>query len=147
MHSSTDSLCHVLYVSRCVFEQFHIVDLDIMRAALRNNTSLQVTGFLHRHGAFYVQWVEGPEAAIAHIMTHIQADRRHYDVRVLQSAGARDRAFSSWSMGYSAHATGRSAPTYLHLSPYDVPPDDWLGFLQEQAAGQEQERRGAFSAA
>lgn len=52
--------------------------------------STDVTGFL--------QWIEGPSAAIAACFARIAADTRHTDLRVLADGPVDERAYSSWSM-------------------------------------------------
>ncbi|HIL58263.1 MAG TPA: BLUF domain-containing protein [Rhodothermales bacterium] len=77
------------------------------RNALRGITGLLLYG-RHQHvptapGAF-VQWIEGPEAAVRDLYSRIQADPRHMDVECLASGPVAEtsrqpgRLFPSWHM-------------------------------------------------
>ncbi|MEP4124246.1 MAG: BLUF domain-containing protein [Lentilitoribacter sp.] len=90
-----------LYCSRCVFPQFNINDLDIMRSALSNNPVYGVTGFLHRNSTHYFQYVEGRRERLGNLETNLRGDKRHSDFRIVASGDILYPQFAGWSMGYS----------------------------------------------
>jgi hypothetical protein len=78
-----------------------------------------ITGLLlHVHtesdrSAFFVQLLEGPEAAVERTYERITNDELHHDLRVLSRGECGDRTFGDWSMRLeqisSAQLHGRSA--------------------------------------
>ncbi len=85
----------------------------IIETAETRNRQFDVTGlllygqlqtFADAPGEF-VQWIEGPEAAVETLFTEISADDRHHEVDVLgrgpiaELATTEERLFPAWSMG------------------------------------------------
>ena len=60
-----------------------------------------ITGALVCTERNFVQFIEGPDAAIADLLGKIRADRRHARVNVLEDTRAEDRHFHGWSLAYS----------------------------------------------
>jgi hypothetical protein len=65
------------------------------------NNSVGITGALVFTERNFVQFIEGPEGAIADLLEKIRADRRHTGMNVIQDATAQDRYFQRWSLAYS----------------------------------------------
>ncbi|KNG95202.1 BLUF domain-containing protein [Pseudaestuariivita atlantica] len=78
-----------LYTSRARIAPDDPAHADILAVARRNNAALGVTGFLHREGGHFIQYLEGPKAAIDHLLPVISCDPRHGDLTV-QTSGALD---------------------------------------------------------
>ncbi|WP_339091084.1 BLUF domain-containing protein [Variovorax paradoxus] len=71
---------------------------DILATSRRKNHAVGITGALcHLRGA-YMQYLEGDEAAIHHVMAAIIEDQRHCGLSVLESRFIAARAFPQWSM-------------------------------------------------
>jgi hypothetical protein len=71
----------------------------IIASARRNNPKLEITGLLFFGGGLFLQWLEGPRANVAHLMSLIEKDTRHNNVVVVsKSEEARERLFGDWVM-------------------------------------------------
>ena len=73
----------------------------IVAAALRNNARLGLTSFLHHEPHLFVQYVEGPAAAVHDAWQRIRADSRHDDAQLIGGGPLLRRFFAGWRMGYS----------------------------------------------
>lgn len=70
----------------------------ILSSARRNNPLLGITGALICRHDLYLQLIEGPADAIDTLYARIEADDRHFDVRLLLAERADERLFPAWSM-------------------------------------------------
>jgi hypothetical protein len=70
----------------------------ILSAARRNNPRLGITGALVCRHDLYLQLIEGPDEAIDALYAQIEADDRHFDVRLLLSEATDERLFPNWAM-------------------------------------------------
>lgn len=70
----------------------------ILSAARRNNPRLGITGALICRHDVYLQLIEGPADAIDALFATIEADDRHFDVRLLLSEDMGERMFPDWAM-------------------------------------------------
>lgn len=70
----------------------------ILSAARRNNPRLGITGALVCRHDLYLQMIEGPADAIDALFARIEADDRHFDVRLLLSEAMGERMFPNWAM-------------------------------------------------
>jgi hypothetical protein len=70
----------------------------ILSAARRNNPRLGITGALICRHDIYLQLIEGPADAIDALFATIEADDRHFDVRLLLSEDMGERMFPDWAM-------------------------------------------------
>ncbi|MGY1618649.1 BLUF domain-containing protein [Geodermatophilus sp. SYSU D00691] len=66
--------------------------------ARRNNKERQVTGALLVHGDWFVQVLEGDEAAVRALYARIERDVRHERVSLLQTEPVERRVFGRWAM-------------------------------------------------
>jgi hypothetical protein len=98
---------------------------DILTASRKNNSKVDVTGILlHRDGRF-IQFLEGPEAAVRTVLARIEADPRHDKVRVLLEDTIATRQFAEWTMGYQpAGEAGGSMPEGFRRSFDDLETGD-----------------------
>ena len=72
----------------------------LLKSAWKNNEKHGVTGLLlHRKGQF-MQYIEGPEQAIARLLTNLKNDARHEHIVVVHDQMVREREFVCWMMGY-----------------------------------------------
>lgn len=95
-------LLAVVYTSVAT-EPFDAEQLGSLLAWCREwNGSVDVTGMLlHREGRF-IQFLEGPEAAVRELVANISQDPRHTRVRVLLEDTVAERQFPEWTMGFQA---------------------------------------------
>lgn len=100
----------VIYTSRCAFSEFDVCDLDIFRTASSHNALVGINGFLHRTKTHYIQYIDGPDSEINHLVDNLYADRRHSDMVIVSEKQIRVTRFSGWSMGYSRVDARRSQP-------------------------------------
>lgn len=70
----------------------------ILSSARRNNPLLGITGALFCRHDIYLQMIEGPADAIDMLYARIEADDRHFDVRLLLTEAMGERLFPAWSM-------------------------------------------------
>lgn len=90
----------LIYASR---HEIADADLDeevnvIVRASIRNNRTVAVTGLLLVHAGRFVQALEGPASAVEQTYRRILADPRHTDSKVLKAEQAPRRLFADWNM-------------------------------------------------
>jgi hypothetical protein len=124
--------------------------LPILTASLRNNARAGVTGLLLYGPAeplpppdpdappsrllvpfegpgLFVQWLEGPEAAVRATFERISLDPRHTDLELLGDGMHRRerRLFPQWAMGLETRAVLPASPEEVGsfaLSPPEAPP-------------------------
>jgi len=91
-----DELLRILYVSEsCVDPQGISGLIQQSRAA---NSTAGITGVLLFTGGCFLQFLEGPQPAVAETMRRIESDQRHRRLRVLLRENATARRTPQWSM-------------------------------------------------
>lgn len=70
----------------------------IIEGSARRNDKRAITGFLLNFDDRIVQFIEGPEAAVQHLLAVLESDPRHSDIEVLSDTASDDRWFADWSM-------------------------------------------------
>ena len=126
--------------------------LPILTASLRNNARAGVTGLLlygppdapipadeddppstllvpFSGPGVFVQWLEGPEAAVRATYSRIHADSRHTGVEVLDEVEALPRRlFPSWAMalemGYPLPGSAAEIAAFAAAQETSAPPPD-----------------------
>ena len=98
--SGIRSLHRLIYSSRVNVAE---ADLEhevgaIIRASIRNNREVAVTGLLLVHAGWFVQALEGPAEAVMNTYGRILNDRRHRNSKVLAAGPASTREFGDWNM-------------------------------------------------
>lgn len=71
---------------------------DILIASINNNRSSAITGLLMAHQDWFVQALEGPEAAVMETFGRISADDRHHETIVVSLETVAARRFYRWTM-------------------------------------------------
>lgn len=71
---------------------------DIIRASIRNNRDVAIGGLLLIHEGWFLQALEGPEAAVRRAYDRIAGDPRHDRLLVLADGPAATREFAEWNM-------------------------------------------------
>jgi hypothetical protein len=98
--SGQRTLHRLLYASR---QRVAPGDLDdqvaaIIRASIRNNRAVAVTGLLLVHDGWFVQALEGPAEAVMTTYGRIVDDPRHQAAKVIGVGPAEAREFGDWNM-------------------------------------------------
>jgi hypothetical protein len=76
----------------------------ILRSAIRNNRSLNITGGLVFSRDHFVQVLEGAQLAVARTFSRIVADLRHTEIMLIEAKPVAEPSFAAWSMGYAGNA-------------------------------------------
>jgi hypothetical protein len=71
---------------------------NLIRASIRNNRQVAITGLLLVHAGWFVQALEGPAEAVMTTYSRIVADPRHEDAKIISAGPAEARAFGDWNM-------------------------------------------------
>jgi hypothetical protein len=83
--------------------------------ARRNNKERQITGALLVHGDWFVQVLEGEEAAVRELYARIERDVRHERVALLDTRTVDHRFFGRWAMArVSDQADAPDIPLIAH---------------------------------
>lgn len=59
-----------------------------------------MTGFLHREGDFFLQYIEGPKEALCKTVARIGRDTRQEDFNILKFEKCDHLLLPDWSMGF-----------------------------------------------
>ena len=92
-------VARVMYASQAAVEGSVYSEMERIRAsAVRHNEPAGVhTALLYQSG-WFVQWKEGPGAALLRIMDRVQADPRHHSLRIVHSSRGPRLLSGPWSM-------------------------------------------------
>jgi hypothetical protein len=98
--STSRGLHRLIYASR---QRLPAADVehevaDLIRASIRNNRLVSVTGLLLVHGGWFIQALEGPAEAVMTTYNRICNDPRHTDSTVLEAGPTAAREFGDWNM-------------------------------------------------
>lgn len=74
--------------------------LDILEVSRRKNLENGITGMLLFQNGFFIQALEGEEAAVESTYSSIQRDDRHRHLIVVEKIPIERRSFANWSMGF-----------------------------------------------
>lgn len=78
-------------------------DLGALLAQSReSNEREDITGVLLFRNGYFLQVLEGPDAAVRAKLDRIKHDERHTQVRVILEELVEDRQFPEWTMGFPA---------------------------------------------
>jgi len=95
--SSTMQTNYLIYSSRPFGFDASTLN-SILVVARRNNVRDGITGALIVRADLYLQWLEGPAAALAALFARICADDRHLEITKLDSGTLAERRFDAWAM-------------------------------------------------
>jgi hypothetical protein len=106
-------MIRVIYASRPT--HFTPTDLhDIAAVSVRNNAANGITGALIHDEAFFLQILEGPEAAVDVLLARLERDPRHMDMAVVFRTRIDATSFAGWEM----QLIENDATRHPVLSPY-----------------------------
>ena len=91
------SLIQLVYSSRPFGFDLSMMGNILMRSR-RNNARDDITGALICRADLYLQWLEGPQAAVEATYAKIIKDDRHLDIVLRVRRTATTRIFPQWSM-------------------------------------------------
>ena len=94
------ALEYLIYQSRALIPDDKAAHDSILQACRINNAGNGITGFLHREGDYFVQYLEGSRDALNRTMRRISADTRHTDILKLDFGPLRERRLPDWQMGF-----------------------------------------------
>jgi hypothetical protein len=72
----------------------------IVRQSRIRNAELSVTGALIYSGTRFLQYIEGPRAAVAALRASILEDDRHEEITTLPLSEAQERRFGHWALAF-----------------------------------------------
>ena len=91
-------LVRLLYASRAVDRSDTAIEAILSQSRHFNPTS-GITGILCYGGGIFLQAIEGGRSAVSELYGHIQKDKRHTEVVLLQYEEIAERRFGGWTMG------------------------------------------------
>lgn len=100
--ASTPPLLRIVYASQACT----VIDIETVQAILlsarKNNPQQGITGLLYCSGNVYVQFLEGPEAAVMAMYLRLLEDPRHHNINLLFTELCSNRLFPDWDMAYAS---------------------------------------------
>ncbi|WP_298838945.1 BLUF domain-containing protein [uncultured Roseobacter sp.] len=108
-------LYHALYHSQSLVPDTPSVHNEILTVSQRNNSVAGISGFLHREGDFFLQYLEGPKTLLFSTLARIGRDPRHKNFEIIESGTARTRMLPDWQMGFTDPSQLRISDL-LHVS-------------------------------
>lgn len=92
-------VARIVYVSQAAIDGPVYAAMEGIRAsAVRHNAPEGVATALLYQSGWFVQWKEGPGAALLRIMHRVAADPRHHDLRIVHSSRGPRQLHGLWSM-------------------------------------------------
>lgn len=93
-------LSYTLYQSQAVIALGDTAHEEILSVCQRNNRRDALTGFLHREGDIFLQYLEGPEKEVQAALKRIKKDPRHANLEIISAGELSKRHFPDWQMGF-----------------------------------------------
>jgi hypothetical protein len=91
-------LTALVYVSRSSVNIDPVLLDEIATTGERNNQHRQITGLLLSKFGLFMQYLEGPTAAVERLLAHVGNDIRHHSLMVLHQSNCETRLFPDWGM-------------------------------------------------
>ena len=131
-------LFRLLYASRALDTNPAAIS-TILAQSREYNPSCGITGILCYGGGIFLQAIEGGRLAVSELYGHIQRDKRHKDVALLQFEEITERRFSGWTMGQVNlqkinHSILLKYSEKPELDPYSVSGKVSMALLEELMA-------------
>ena len=131
-------LVRLLYASRALDTNPGAIS-TILAQSREYNPSCGITGILCYGGGIFLQAIEGGRLAVSELYGHIQRDKRHKDVALLQFEEITERRFSGWTMGQVNlqkinHSILLKYSERPELDPYSVSGKVSMALLEELMA-------------
>jgi len=111
----------------------------ILSQSRQSNPASGITGILCYGGGIFLQAIEGGRMAVSDLFGHIQKDKRHKDVVLLQYEEIPERRFGGWTMGQVNMSRINTSILLKYaekpeLDPYSVSGKVSLALLEELMA-------------
>jgi hypothetical protein len=131
-------LVRLLYASRALDTNPDAIS-TILAQSRQYNPSCGITGILCYGGGIFLQAIEGGRLAVSELYGHIQRDKRHREVALLQYEEITERRFSGWTMGQVNlqkinHSILLKYSEKPELDPYSVSGKVSMALLEELMA-------------
>ena len=131
-------LVRLLYASRAVDRSDTAIEAILSQSRHFNPTS-RITGILCYGGGIFLQAIEGGRSAVSELYGHIQKDKRHTEVVLLQYEEIAERRFGGWTMGQVNMSKINTSILLKYaekpeLDPYSVSGKVSLALLEELMA-------------
>ncbi len=132
-------LHYVIYQSKARGPADPAVHNAILERSQINNRAAELTGFLHREGDCFLQYIEGPKGPLHETINRIRRDQRHTDMSILAEGRRDSRTLPDWQMGF-VDKSQLSLAELLdmsdnHLELKAIDPFDLVIFLAANADG------------
>lgn len=96
---SAGSVARIMYASRAAIRGSVYAEMERIRAsALRHNQPAGVATALLYQSGWFLQWKEGPGAALRRSMDRVAGDARHHALRAVHGSRGRRLLDGAWSM-------------------------------------------------
>jgi hypothetical protein len=119
-----ESIRQVLYFSRAN-RHFSNAELqELARRAGEMNASKGITGALLFVDQSFIQIIEGEQQSIDELLSIIEGDSRHRDMKIILDRQARSRDFYDWSMGLITPAQAHESEAVWEIDPFSKDNDD-----------------------
>ncbi len=90
----------ILYASEVSHSLSEAEINHILDKARARNVQEGVTGILLHKDGHFLQYIEGPKAALARVYQTIEADNKHKNLKLIFNRPVVARLFPEWSMAY-----------------------------------------------
>ncbi len=94
------SVFHLIYISKANQNLSYSDIQNILTASKKNNARDGITGLLILRDDYFVQLLEGSEAAVKKILGTIIMDERNSSLKVLLETTSDERLFDGWEMAF-----------------------------------------------
>jgi hypothetical protein len=135
--ASTPPIFRIVYRShsRISQDKRETVLAQIFDVARANNEKSDITGALLITDHYFVQALEGDEAAVRSLYEHISDDQRHENVTVVDERSVDSRIFGQWAMAQVSAAGHADIPLHttegsLSRAAHQPTTRDQAGFLK-----------------
>ncbi len=91
---------HIIYISHAVAPMSPSELAELLEKARAFNHAAGITGALFYHDGYFLQVIEGDEAAVRDLYANIKRDPRHRAITTLFEEPIREREFANWSMAF-----------------------------------------------
>jgi hypothetical protein len=97
---NNETLHLIIYISKAEIAPGEINKTieEICQVARRENGKRNITGIIFYENGYFVQALEGSKEVLDQLMTNIQADSRHSQVKILVNKAVNRRIFPDWAM-------------------------------------------------
>lgn len=100
-------LLQIIYISRSTFESQETISkiepnvARILAKSRNNNRQNGLVGVLYFGDGVFFQCLEGEEDAVNNLLTKLEADRRHKDLKVISKKYIDKLSFGEWAMKFA----------------------------------------------